>query len=429
MDSNIATASANLARIKRREFSYLGYRAIQKFLVSGTFPTAADSVSFIPTIESEESLGDILNRTSWYCPPSVRKRVCIDVPVANHLLDISLDDVPVPDAQEHYVDDTLSVRLHRRDTNTNADLFLVHDKHSRTSSVALRNLSRVRIVDPMYYSFIEANAWKEVSESIRQDEDNASTATFAELEAETEAHDDAYVFATGPSLDEAVEYDISDDALKIVCNSIVKNEGLVAHIDPDVLVFADPVFHFGPSRYAAQFRRDAARVLRNHDCLAVIPRQHRGLFVERFPDIADQVVGVRRIESDDFIYPNSSRLEVVGTGNIMTVFMLPIASALTENIYIIGADGRRESESYFWEHSDTAQYDDKLMNTVAETHPSFFRDRIYTDYYEEHVETLTEMIEDGEKRGQEYHSLTSSHVPCLQQRYTDPADIGILSRD
>lgn len=39
------------------------------------------------------------------------------------------------------------------------------------------------------------------------------------------------------------------------------------------------------------------------------------------------------------------------------------------------------------------------MNTTFETYPAFFRDRFYTDYYRQHVETLTELLEFGEERG------------------------------
>jgi hypothetical protein len=107
----------------------------------------------------------------------------------------------------------------------------------------------------------------------------------------------------------------------------------------------------------------------------------------------------------------------MGTANIMTLLMLPIASSLTDRIHIIGADGREEDESYFWEHSDIAQYDDDMMKTAIDSHPSFFRDRIYTDYYDQHIQTLEKMIAYGERQGLEYISLTESYIECLQNRY------------
>jgi hypothetical protein len=59
------------------------------------------------------------------------------------------------------------------------------------------------------------------------------------------------------------------------------------------------------------------------------------------------------------------------------------------------------------------------MNTAFETHPAFFRDRVYTDYYQEHVDILTDMIEYGEKEEVEYESVTPSYIPCLNLRTID----------
>jgi hypothetical protein len=61
------------------------------------------------------------------------------------------------------------------------------------------------------------------------------------------------------------------------------------------------------------------------------------------------------------------------------------------------------------------------MQTAVETHPSFFRDRVYTDYYQQHVETLTSMIEHAERRGKTFGSLTDSYVPSLATRRVTPA--------
>ena len=128
---------------------------------------------------------------------------------------------------------------------------------------------------------------------------------------------------------------------------------------------------------------------------------------------------MRAVPDDGFRFPTADALEVTATDNIMTKFMLPVASALADRVRIVGADGRKEEESYFWEHSEVGQYDDELMNTAFKTHPAFFRDRVYTDYYQQHVETLTEMIEYGERQGVEYESVTPSHVPCLDERVVE----------
>jgi hypothetical protein len=85
--------------------------------------------------------------------------------------------------------------------------------------------------------------------------------------------------------------------------------------------------------------------------------------------------------------------------------------------------GVKESDykKYFWKHSSSAQFSD-LMQTVFETHPSFFRDRNYKDYYEEHCDTLKKLIEFGEKKGKKYFSLTNSYIPVLKDRLKNTKD-------
>jgi predicted lipase len=237
------------------------------------------------------------------------------------------------------------------------------------------------------------------------------------------------VFGTGPSLDDVFDIEIPSGSLSIICNSIVKDKELLDHLQPDVLVFADPVFHFGPSRYADKFRKDVVHTLQEYDCTAVIPKKYHSLFTGNYPELSEQIIGLESISTDEFVLPTHERLEVRGTSNIMTLFMLPIAVSLTEEVRIIGADGRKEDESYFWEHSDTGQYDDELMDTVAETHPAFFRDRIYEDYYEKHVETLTDLIEYSESQGVKINSVTNSYIPCLSERRTGPKELTSTESD
>jgi hypothetical protein len=302
-----------------------------------------------------------------------------------------------------------------RERAATADRLLVWDARARLSVPALRNAANVRVVDPSFYSTDESLNWARTSHEARRGLPDRSREVYRRLEERAEGTDESYVFGTGPSLDRVFEREIPEDALSVICNSIVRNDDLLEHLHPDVLTFADPVFHFGPSEYAARFREDAVRAVREYDVVAVVPEEYRGLLVGHYPDLADRTVGLRSVQRG-FRFPTSEGLETLETANIMTKLMLPVASSLTDTVRIVGADGREEDESYFWEHSDVGQYDDDLMNTAFETHPAFFRDRVYTDYYEQHVETLTELIEFGERRGVTYESVTPSYVPCLDER-------------
>ena len=128
----------------------------------------------------------------------------------------------------------------------------------------------------------------------------------------------------------------------------------------------------------------------------------------------ENIIGID-IKNSGINFPTKDSFWVQSSGSIITYMMIPMASVLTNNIYILGADGRDKKESYFWKHNKTVQFHD-LMNTVFETHPSFFRDRDYLSHYDIHVEYLTKMIEFGEKRGIKYFSLSDSFVPALHNR-------------
>ena len=47
--------------------------------------------------------------------------------------------------------------------------------------------------------------------------------------------------------------------INIICNSMVKNKSLLKHINPQLLVFADPVFHMSHNEYAEEFRQNLSR--------------------------------------------------------------------------------------------------------------------------------------------------------------------------
>ena len=60
--------------------------------------------------------------------------------------------------------------------------------------------------------------------------------------------------------------------------------------------------------------------------------------------------------------------------------MIPLASAVCKDVYVIGADGRdpngrKPDETYIWSYSSSCQFDNDLMKTAFGTHPAYFRDR------------------------------------------------------
>lgn len=424
MQDSIATASRDVLRIKRRKLSYLSFRGPQEVLRRLRPLGKLDSVTFAPPLSDRSTLSDIRNRLGWYFPRGTveEKQLLVQVDPG---LDTSTDDLP--DCQRMYETEHLPIEFvsssDRDWVATDTDAFALHDATGRFSARAVRQLRSLFFLDPTFYSGVEAGTWGTFSTLLRDEPEDDSEELFRRFRSDVEAATRAYVFATGPSLDKAMEMEFEEDSITIICNSIVRDDALLEHLDPDVLVFADDVFHFGPSEYAARFREDMESTLEQYDCRAIVPKRFQGLMAAHYPHL--EFIGIEGQNVDEPIFPTPNKLEVMSTGNIMTLFMLPIASSLAEEVFIVGADGRKENESYFWEHNDDAQYDDSVMKTAVDCHPSFFRDRVYTDYYDQHVRTLTDFIEYGEASGIKYASLTESYVPCLRDRYRSPAAVGL----
>lgn len=416
MKDSIATASRNLLQIKRRQYSHKAFRALQK-IAGGRFE-GGESVLLYPKLRSKNQFADLRNRIAWYLPADSYQD--FEIHVLGQESTLRSEGAPSPPAQNDFPSEHLPFAFHDESSfqtiAKTVDRILVWDKRYRIDGRTLAWIQKLDIIDPDYYSTIEPQTWGRLMDRVRTPNKDASKANFRELERMVDGVNESYVFATGPSLDTVFDFDIPSDALSVICNSIVRNDEMLEHLQPDVLVFADPVFHFGPSRYANEFREDAASALKTHDIMAVIPDKQHSLFSGHYPHLSDRIIGLDRHDVDEPILPTSERLEVKGTNNIMTLFMLPLAMSFTDSVYIVGADGRKEGDSYFWEHSETAQYGNDLMESAIKTHPSFFRDRIYEDYYDEHVKTLTSMIEHGESKGIDFYSLTNSYVPCLSNR-------------
>ena len=101
------------------------------------------------------------------------------------------------------------------------------------------------------------------------------------------------------------------------------------------------------------------------------------------------------------------------TSNVLTEFMLPIASLLAKNIYLGGFDGREKNETNFWKYSK------KTIQTLDEhkdNHPSFFYDRSIKKYYRTHISILRKQIHALEKKGYVIGNITNSNIEILKER-------------
>lgn len=419
---DIATSPREHLKINLRKLYYYTYLCARRImeLTNRRTDKVVQDILFYPTVSDREILSDLVNRVAWYFTNSKVSSVEVKIPVTEKLLKQESRLLAPPKFQKSYLGNVHHIELiEQRDIKfSKADLIMIWSVKSLLNPRIWPYLGKTCIVDPTFFSTIESRTYQEVyiqtvSKTDRKKLFLLSKRNYRELQNRISGSNRGYVFGTGPSLDCAYDFDYSN-SFCIVCNSVVKNKYLLSHIKPQLLVFADPVFHFSPCFYAAEFRRMMVEVVDQFNCYIMLPDYCVPLLLAHYPQLKTKVIGMPK-RGKEYNFPTLTDFYVRGSKNILTSFMLPVASSMVDEIYIIGADGRKQGEKYFWQHSASSQFSD-LMQTAFKTHPSFFRDRIYDEYYNEHCKFLEGLVLYGERLGKKYYSLTHSFIPALAQR-------------
>jgi glycosyltransferase involved in cell wall biosynthesis len=263
----------------------------------------------------------------------------------------------------------------------------------------------------------EFGNWIEVNFLLRADRDAESEqcrARFTACLAEVGRAETAYCLATGPSLAAFKETNF-EGAISVVCNSAILDEELMEWVRPRFLVFADPIFHYGPSKYAAAFRAKLRESCGRHDYTIIVPQKYYGLITDAMPELRSRTIGIPSDKPSGFNLDLEAEFRVFTTANILTYLMLPLASTVARKIYVLGCDGRPlNQDAYFWTHNKRTQINDQMEN-IQGVHPGFFAID-YNDYYLDHCRLLDELISEGEKTGREYGTVTPSFIPALERR-------------
>ena len=375
---------------------------------------------WLPTITDQLELGSACNHLSWYLgshnkysnnSPEVfiltPKFLCRRKPI-------------VPDAQRNYLIRFPGFKIiehgncHLRDF----DRILLWRAKDIYSPNIFRYIHKTYFVDSWFYNANEVGSYaKLIRETVdfgKKDVVNdLSRANFSRLISRWGGASTACVLGTGPSLIQVKDHNF-DGLPVIVCNSIVKNRELLKQLKPAVICFADPVFHFSPSEYAATFRDDLIEMIEKYDTFIFTRQDMIGLLLRHYPQLQNRLIGVDG-KSTYWRTPTPGCLNVHITANILTFLMIPAALTLSKRVLLAGNDGRKPEENYFWKHNPTTQYEG-LMQTAFNTHPSFFRDRSYKKYYATHCKLLEQQLSTFEKNGAEFINITKSHIPALNRR-------------
>lgn len=363
-----------------------------------------DYLEFVPGSDDPAVLADLAARINWYLAD---RTVPIYMSGAAGVL-VRAEDAP-------YMDPPL-VRdpgWEERRPAGRAEL-VVHDVRATSLFRYATSRSRVTLASPWLAGMAEWG-WFDLQRRFGTTKPPGQAVSAERLLDGVQPGSSAFVLGTGPSANLVDPGGITAD-VRIVCNSIVKNDDLLRRLAPDVIAFADPVFHSGPSRYAAEFRRDLVRALETTDAVVVSGEHWINPVLAHHPEIAERIAVVGLTSGGPWHWPSRDDFSVRTTGNVLTLLMLPTAFALADDVEVAGCDGRQPSENYFWKHNVATQYSDETMQAAFAAHPGFFRDRDYVDYYDEHCAELEELITAGERGGKSIVSATPSFIPALASR-------------
>lgn len=233
----------------------------------------------------------------------------------------------------------------------------------------------------------------------------------------------AYLLGSGPSARAALDHDLSD-GVRIVCDAAIFDAELMAHVRPDMVAAADPIFDVGPSTYSERFRRALAERSADHDFVVVTTERYAPLLRAHVPGMDGKIIGLRQGTS---AWPVNLDLmtgpAVHPFPDVLTHLMLPLAASVSPSICLIGFDGRASDEDDVWQHRSTVPLDDELRD-IRLVHPASFGPD-FVDGYDDHLATLERLLVQIEERGGEVRSLTRSDIPALRRRSASPTPVRV----
>jgi hypothetical protein len=178
-------------------------------------------------------------------------------------------------------------------------MILLWDSSALRQTAVLRQAGKIVVIDPSFFRDVEASSIAGLAYSLlgpagRTKLRDASRQRYGELLGRFAGINDAYVFFTGPSMKDGLEKPMIKESVRLVCNSIVRDDAVVEKIHPDAILFLDPAYHFGVSRYASEFRAQVARVLSKlPSALCIVPEHYAPLLKgELAASAADRVIGM-----------------------------------------------------------------------------------------------------------------------------------------
>jgi hypothetical protein len=232
---------------------------------------------------------------------------------------------------------------------------------------------------------------------------------------ETTDSDDVLLIGSGPNSKQLLEKDNTFSDV-MVCNSVIKDSNFMKKYKPKYVVFGDPAWHSGPSKYVQEFKKTLAQTIDEYNSTIITVERDAHIIKEYMPENYHKnfifIPNVKTDTKSNLNYNFRKNFFVAGTNNILTLLMLPVSFYLYKNIFFAGFDGNPDKEkTYFWKHNPSLQFGNEFTS-MEQTHPHIF-DRGNMDYgfiYESHLDKLSQWFSDENTKNHNLKNLTDSHM-------------------
>ena len=220
------------------------------------------------------------------------------------------------------------------------------------------------------------------------------------------------VFGTGPSIVETAAENHIDD-FNVICNTIVKNREFVRTVKPQMVLATDAHLHFSFHRYSARLLSDLIHVVQSHNASFFTFDKFAAFVRQRIPELRDRTFGIPSGRGS-YGFDLDRQYALAPGESVLSMFLLPLASFLGDEILLHGFTGRGPDDRLFWAHSDLYQYSD-LLPAVRGAHPAFFAGRDYEAYAAEVDRQVAVRVAAARKEGKTVRAATTSFYRGLNQ--------------
>lgn len=398
------------------------------------------NILLYPPFEAEKDLGNYLGRLSWYIRTEKNQKP-INIFAFSECIDVD-GRLPASDEMVHrphqFSFKMLGGLASIPNEARHIDVVLNWDSAQRTTLNRLRKeydflhsvpVENIDVLDPESheYGVWASFSWRRLcAQKFRDELVKESFAKLMKISSILKKHSSfSLVLGTGPSFEEYKDFDLKGGVV-IACNSAVEDSDFFQGGMPDILCFGDAAHHIGPSKKAEQFRKSlAARLVDNPDFFVITTAKYAPILLEEFKDHVERFIFLEQSGKREPNFQIARTPHFPALDSVTNIYMLPIASHLSDRIFLLGLDGMdpQNRTEDFWNHNSQFNYTENLAE-FHKVHPTFDFNRRrpvrgLPPTEQRYEEDLLHTFEKGEKFfGKQFVSLSDSFSKPVKQRFS-----------